>query len=59
MNAEFVRYLVNATQTPQERREKYNLVRRAGFNCYIAQRLRDWQIPDIVKYIEEHVRSKC
>lgn len=41
--SQWVKYLVNLRQTPEERRRKYALVRFLGGNRSHAERLRDWR----------------
>lgn len=40
-------HLVNYSQTPQERREKYHLAKSLGCNATWAHRLRDWRLSKI------------
>ncbi len=39
------------TRTQEERRENYKLLKQAGFNCYVAQRLRDWRNRKVREFI--------
>lgn len=39
--------LVNFSQTPQERREKYSLLKSLGVNPSTAHRMRDWRLAKI------------
>lgn len=38
----FFRFLVNATQTPEERRFKYRYYRNLGFSVKESRQMRDW-----------------
>lgn len=42
--------LVNYSQTPQERQEKYWLVRSCGGSRNDATRMRDWRLSKIERY---------
>jgi len=43
-------HLVNYSQTPEERSQKYWLARSCGANSYTAKRMRDWRIAKIERY---------
>jgi hypothetical protein len=47
-----MRYLVNDRQPPEERREKYNLIRELGLSVSHAKRYRDWRWSKINRFME-------
>jgi hypothetical protein len=56
MKHKYPKMFVNYTQTKEERRAKYKLLRKAKFNHNAARRMRDWTLPHIkqvIKYINE------
>jgi hypothetical protein len=44
-----MKHLVNANQTPEMRRTKYNLAIEFGANPSLAYRMRDWHSPKIFR----------
>lgn len=36
---------------PEERREAYKMLREAGYNSYLAYRVRDWRLTKIKQFI--------
>lgn len=44
--------LINKFQTKEERHLKYRMVRDKGFSSYKAQRLRDWTLNHVKKFLE-------
>jgi len=45
-------WYVNKHQTPEQRREKYLMLKRAGFSVAWARRARDWTLPHVDQVIK-------
>jgi hypothetical protein len=54
----YLPHWVNARQTKEERRLKYRMVRDKGFSSYKAQRLKDWTLNHVKKFLEYNRHGK-